>query len=103
MKGITKYLTPAGDTLLEPQSSLGCQSLGKVYHFLLPNLCFPEAVPTGCPLGTHRLPEYWLPPRKPYLSVLRRASPFISESEPMELTSSAKDSKVPDMRLTESK
>lgn len=63
------------------------------------NLCFPEAVPPG----THRLPEYWLPPRKPYLSVLRKASPFISESEPMELTSSAKDSKVPDMRLTESK
>lgn len=59
--------------------------------------------PTGCPLCTHRLPEYWLPPRKPYLSVLRRASPFISESEPKELTSSGKDSKVPDMRLTESK
>lgn len=37
------------------------------------------------------------------MSVLRRASPLVSESEPKELTSSAKDSKVPDMRLTESK
>lgn len=60
-----------------------------------------RATSTGIELS--RLPEYWLPPRKPYLSVLRRAIPFISESEPMELTSSGKDSKVPDMRLTESK
>lgn len=56
--------------------------------------------------ATHLLSEYWVPPRKPYLSVRRMAMPLISESEPTELPSSPKpdsDSNVPDMRLADSR
>lgn len=56
--------------------------------------------------NTHPVSLYWLPPRKPYLSVRLTASPLISESEPMELPSSPRpdrDSSVPDIRLADSR